>query len=215
MASPYALPSSALPHAHQHHIHSHSHSHSQSQPSINSWKSSMSNGGLHAHPEDQDSDHEHRHSHSRPYSHGRTGSNTRVAMSNRKAPPAALDTMNGWARETTAGGKSVITPMTDTATTPLYSPSKQHHHHRNHHDHGHDHDHDHDHTHDHYHHNHHGHDQSAERSFFTKMLLPYTAPYPLIHAIMTEKDSRRIFYFMVYVGIWDWLIDAWLTCCPD
>ncbi|CAM1511313.1 Fc.00g088260.m01.CDS01 [Cosmosporella sp. VM-42] len=28
------------------------------------------------------------------------------------------------------------------------------------------------------------------------MLLPYTAPYPIIHAIMTEKDSRRIFYFM-------------------
>jgi hypothetical protein len=30
------------------------------------------------------------------------------------------------------------------------------------------------------------------------MLLPYTAKYPLIHAIMTEKDSRRIFYFMGY-----------------
>jgi zinc transporter 5/7 len=29
------------------------------------------------------------------------------------------------------------------------------------------------------------------------MLLPYTARFPLIHAIVTEKDSRRIFYFMM------------------
>lgn len=40
------------------------------------------------------------------------------------------------------------------------------------------------------------HDHSAERSKFTNMLLPYTAKWPLIHTVMTEKDSRRIFYFM-------------------
>lgn len=31
------------------------------------------------------------------------------------------------------------------------------------------------------------------------MLLPYTARFPILHAIMIEKDSRRIFYFMTYV----------------
>ncbi|KAK7729104.1 putative zinc transporter msc2 [Cytospora paraplurivora] len=39
-------------------------------------------------------------------------------------------------------------------------------------------------------------DRSAERSRFTNMLLPYTAKWPILHAVMTEKDSRRIFYFM-------------------
>ncbi|KAK2074235.1 hypothetical protein P8C59_008456 [Phyllachora maydis] len=41
------------------------------------------------------------------------------------------------------------------------------------------------------------HDHSAERSRFTSLLLPYTSRWPLLHAIMTEKDSRRIFYFMM------------------
>lgn len=40
------------------------------------------------------------------------------------------------------------------------------------------------------------HDHSTERSKFTNMLLPYTAKWPLLHTVMTEKDSRRIFYFM-------------------
>ncbi|KAL1856533.1 putative zinc transporter msc2 [Diaporthe australafricana] len=40
------------------------------------------------------------------------------------------------------------------------------------------------------------HDHSAERSRFTNMLLPYTSKWPILHAVMTEKDSRRIFYFM-------------------
>lgn len=40
------------------------------------------------------------------------------------------------------------------------------------------------------------HDHSAERSRFTNLLLPYTAKWPLLHTVMTEKDSRRIFYFM-------------------
>ncbi len=33
-------------------------------------------------------------------------------------------------------------------------------------------------------------------SRFTEFLLQYTTQYPLVHAIMKEKDSRRIFYFM-------------------
>lgn len=30
------------------------------------------------------------------------------------------------------------------------------------------------------------------------MLLPYCVRFPIIHAIVIEKDSRRIFYFMMY-----------------
>ncbi|RYP48117.1 hypothetical protein DL768_005914 [Monosporascus sp. mg162] len=66
--------------------------------------------------------------------------------------------------------------------TPLYEPPPS----AVAHDHGHDHDHHHlDHSHD-----------AAGYSKFTALLLPHTAKVPLIHAIMTEKDSRRIFYFM-------------------
>lgn len=49
----------------------------------------------------------------------------------------------------------------------------------------------HDHKHDHG-----AHDHSVTRSKFTGLLLPYTARWPLLHAIMTDKDSRRIFYFI-------------------
>ena len=43
------------------------------------------------------------------------------------------------------------------------------------------------------------HSHAVDRSRFTAMLLPYTEKWPLVHAILVEKDSRRIFYFMVYV----------------
>ena len=98
---------------------------------------------------------------------------------------------------------------------PSYSPPKQHSHdhhvHEHNHEHNHDHDHDHSlhnhghsHSHDHMHDHDHGHGHHGEvpekRSAFTKMLLPKTASFPLLHAIVAEKDSRRIFYFMVYVN---------------
>ncbi len=51
----------------------------------------------------------------------------------------------------------------------------------------------HGHKHDDHHHSH-----GVGYSKFTALLLPYTSRWPLIHAIMTEKDSRRIFYFMGY-----------------
>ena len=97
----------------------------------------------------------------------------------------------------------------------LYEPpvaSRPHSHNHNHshsHSHGHDHDHNHDHDHHHDHHghdhghghDHHGHDHSVKRSKFTTFLLTYTARWPLLHAVMTEKDSRRIFYFMRCVAV--------------
>ncbi|KAI0132924.1 cation efflux family protein [Xylariales sp. AK1849] len=60
------------------------------------------------------------------------------------------------------------------------------------HAHAHDHDHDHDHAHDHGH----VHVHAANYSRVTGLLLPYTSRWPLLHTIMMEKDSRRIFYFM-------------------
>lgn len=36
-------------------------------------------------------------------------------------------------------------------------------------------------------------------SRFTEFVMQYTAHYPLVHAVMKEKDSRRIFYFMTFV----------------
>lgn len=36
-------------------------------------------------------------------------------------------------------------------------------------------------------------------SKFSKFVMQYTAHYPLVHAVMKEKDSRRIFYFMTFV----------------
>jgi solute carrier family 30 (zinc transporter), member 5/7 len=52
----------------------------------------------------------------------------------------------------------------------------------------HKHDHSHDHSHD--------HDHGGKRSFLTKFLLQYTSNQAIFHAILSDKDSRRIFYFM-------------------
>lgn len=79
MASPYALPSSALPHAHQHHMHSHSHSHSQT--SLTALRASMSRESLPTAPGDDARDHE--------GSHARAGSQA-------SNPGTALDTLEGW-----------------------------------------------------------------------------------------------------------------------
>lgn len=52
----------------------------------------------------------------------------------------------------------------------------------------------HSHSHTHNHHNHsHG---PTEAGAVTKWLLHRSEPYPLLHSILKEKDSRSIFYFM-------------------
>jgi zinc transporter 5/7 len=95
------------------------------------------------------------------------------------------------------------------------SPSRSHSHDHGHDHHGH-HDHDHDHAHAHSHsHGHsdltrlnlgspkfeaHAHDHSnstqEKPSRFTSLILPQSEKWPLLHSILIEKDSRRIFYFM-------------------
>ena len=46
---------------------------------------------------------------------------------------------------------------------------------------------------------HHGHVYVASiepRSRFTSFLLPFVLQWPLLHTVLADKDSRRIFYFM-------------------
>ncbi|TVY81037.1 putative zinc transporter cis4 [Lachnellula suecica] len=45
-------------------------------------------------------------------------------------------------------------------------------------------------------HGQHAHKHPEPKSKFTSLLLPYVMRWPLLHAILAEKDSRRIFYFM-------------------
>jgi hypothetical protein len=44
----------------------------------------------------------------------------------------------------------------------------------------------------------HAHASAGERSRFTGLMLSYTEGISLLHSILIEKDSRRIFYFMRY-----------------
>ncbi|KAH6958785.1 cation efflux family-domain-containing protein [Fusarium avenaceum] len=217
MASSYALPTSSLPHAHQNHMHSHARS--QSQSSLNNIRrqSTFSNGSLPSVPdEDHNHDSSHNHDHGNGnytahshnpsvHKHGHRRSrmsNTSVSMAREKPLPAPLNTLEGWTEERTPGGKSVITPGPESANMSYSPPDYPHDHHDHHHDHSHGHSHSHDHSHTHTHdHDHHGHshshdDKSAKRSLFTRMILPYTANFPILNAILIEKDSRRIFYFM-------------------
>ena len=56
------------------------------------------------------------------------------------------------------------------------------------------------HSHGHHHHHHHSHSHShGHPSKVTKMILHACEDYPLLHSILKESDSRRIFYFMTYV----------------
>lgn len=61
------------------------------------------------------------------------------------------------------------------------------------------------HTHGHGHgHSHHEHPEKHlghhdEPSRFSKYVLGFSRKWPLLHSILVEKDSRRIFYFMMYV----------------
>lgn len=93
-------------------------------------------------------------------------------MQARQRIPAPLLEGNGWETTATPAGKPLVTP-TNAALSAHYEapeakPPKA------------------------------AHEHSVERSRFTNLLLPYTARWPLLHTVMTERDSRRIFYFMRY-----------------
>ncbi len=49
---------------------------------------------------------------------------------------------------------------------------------------------------------HHGHDNAADPNLpsrFSRFILDWSRKWPLLHSILVEKDSRRIFYFMWWV----------------
>lgn len=52
------------------------------------------------------------------------------------------------------------------------------------------------HAHNHTHNHSHSHSHTSESSRISKWLLHKSEPYPLLHSILKEKDSRSIFYFM-------------------
>ncbi|KUI63746.1 Metal tolerance protein 12 [Cytospora mali] len=189
MASTYVLPGTTMPHTHRQHAHTqshghgHGHGHGHSRPlspaslgTLNrSFKMDTSSAGqVHTHDSD-DHDHGHNymhsHNHSEPLSHSHGSHSHGVnTFQPRQNAPNPLLTSNGWKTTSTPAGKQLITPTTSDLPAKYEAPeaklSKP------------------------------AHDHSADRSKFTKMLLPYTAKWPILHAVMTEKDSRRIFYFM-------------------
>jgi zinc transporter 5/7 len=183
MASSYALPASAMTHSHHGHGHVHSHSHSpgrQPQYSANTprtLRQEKSNGSLHAHSHSEPH-HEHDHSHLHGHSHDRESSPSRYLPT----PPYS----NGLAPapfEKKIHESSPALSQQGTYEPPLNAVNVL----------PHDHDH-----HDHHEHSHAPtHAKSVEpRSRFTSFILPFVQRWPLLHTIMSDKDSRRIFYFM-------------------
>lgn len=181
MASTFVLSgTTAMPQSHRHHGHGHAHSRSSSPSRLGTLNRSFKLDTSSAALPDQHSDcshtpsfaaqveehHDHK-PHAHSHAHAHSGGNK---MQPRQHIPAPLITGNGFATTATAAGKLLVTPknpsFSESYKAPEAKPPKS--------------------THDH----------SAERSRFTNFLLPYTAQWPLLYSVMTEKDSRRIFYFM-------------------
>ncbi|KAI1374010.1 cation efflux protein [Hypoxylon crocopeplum] len=187
MASSYALPQPPLPHNHGH-SHSHSHAHSHSPPSFGHSRSTRS---LQAYPQgprkspSPSPSHGHDHADHDPQVQIRQNitqyrANSFIPLQRRENRPSPLR------RNTEDLPSPQKNDMTDAPKTPNYdAPAATVLHDQAHDDHGHEH----------HHHDHHP-THGAGYSKFTALLLPLTSKWPLIHAIMTEKDSRRIFYFM-------------------
>ncbi|KAK0715050.1 cation efflux family-domain-containing protein [Lasiosphaeris hirsuta] len=95
-------------------------------------------------------------------------------MHSRPSLPPPLAPSSHWRTGSTAGGKPLITPTSENFKSAQYEPPAA------------------PESHCHSHHSH-----SVERSKFTTLLLPATERWPIVHAILVEKDSRRIFYFMM------------------
>ncbi|KAK4146033.1 cation efflux family-domain-containing protein [Dichotomopilus funicola] len=200
MASTYALPASGLHQHHHHHgsdsagVHSHSHahthSHSHSHSLTHSHASSSSLSSLSPSRSRKDlrgNSHNHSRHHHHDSDHTHFASNSNGGPAPIHVPPP-LNSSGQWRLESTPGGKSLLSPTAagfDAAGVyepPAGARSRSHSH--SHHRHGHAHAHA------------HAHEQAGPRSRFTALLLRYTYSWPLLHAVVTNKDSRRIFYFM-------------------
>lgn len=116
-----------------------------------------------------DHDDEHSYSPTHDHSHKHEPNNIRPHIQRSRASMLPPLQKNGWTRTSSISGKQMITP-THAVKGKIYeapSPTGVTHNH-----------------------------SSPERSRFTTFLLRYTMRWPWLHAIVIEKDSRRIFYFM-------------------
>lgn len=179
-SSTFVLSGATMSHSHNRgHGHGHKHSRSRSPAPLGtlnrSFKfevSSPASPPKHTHHHDHGplDDTPHSHDHHDHHDHNHDPFPHRSPMQARDNTPSPLSAVNGWKRSSTSGGKPLVTPTNASFsghyTAPAAKTTPP------------------------------AHDHSAERSRFTKMLLPHTAKWPMLHAIMTEKDSRRIFYFM-------------------
>lgn len=167
-------------HRHSHrHSHGHSHNHSRSRSPTHtplgtlnrSFKMEVAPASPpkhdhHSHEPDRDHGDHDHHDHDHE-NHTRAQPS---GMQARNRTPSPLTAVNGWKRSSTSGGKPLMTPTNASFAghykAPVDKAAGP------------------------------AHDHFAERSRFTNLLLPHTAKWPMLHSIMTEKDSRRIFYFM-------------------
>ena len=92
------------------------------------------------------------------------------------APPLQDDIWVPYVARTTLAAASFLAARFDDRSLRLAAHSHNHHNHHHHHSHSH-----------------------TEPSKVTKMVLRMCESYPLLHSIVKENDSRRIFYFMTYV----------------
>ncbi|KAK2630469.1 hypothetical protein QTJ16_001289 [Diplocarpon rosae] len=197
MASSYALPASAMSHGHSAHGHLHSHSHSPGRKYATSTKTSRSDrsdGSLHAHSHSLSESH-----HDRAHDHD----HRRYSRSPSPAPS------RNFLREHTSS-YDLPTPPNSNNISPVAEFQKRDHIHGNEPSpalsHGeafesalnsvnvvpHEHEHDH-HSHPHLNVS----PPEQPRSKFTSLLLPLVMRWPLLHTILADKDSRRIFYFIL------------------
>ena len=180
MAASYILPASAMSHGHHGHGHSHSHSpgRSHSSNASRSLRQERPRGTLHA------------------YSYSEA-----LSDYNQSADGHEQDAAPHFQKQPYTAGPSGLSAEHIPSPIEPYDPPRietdlpSHNH--AHHDHN-----DHDHDHHHHHHRHH-HEHSPidvvsvqPRSRFTNLILPWVLRWPLLHTIMADKDSRRIFYFM-------------------
>jgi zinc transporter 5/7 len=200
MASTYALPVSAMPHSHGHgHVHSHSHTPSFSPSKLGAGGQKAANGSR-ALRQERSNGSLHSHAHSESlfnYGNNQERAQNFEQFRTNTDLPTQIQTNN-----LVPGG--VYAEQHPYELSPTYSQSNGYEAgqavaSQPHHDHA---DHDHSH-HDHAHHDRtshsHSHGAVEKRSRFTSTVLQYTERWTLLHSILKEKDSRRIFYFMTCV----------------
>lgn len=186
MASTYALPASAMTHNHGHrgHGHLHSHSHSPGRPYSNTPRASrpdLQSSSLHSHSQSEShAGHEHsvghNHAPDRGYGYTREYSPSPYLPtppdSNSLPPISSFEKHTRDSSHSLASMGSFEPPLNAVNIIP----------------HGHGHSHIHPHA----------APIEQPRSRFTSFILPFVMRWPLLHTILAEKDSRRIFYFMRY-----------------